>query len=66
MTMPAAARSDVKWLVVEFHPGLANPLEMARLCLEGVRKILAEMNVRKKEQYHEKNRYRQPANRLGK
>jgi len=51
----AARHSGVKWLVVEFHPGLANPLEMARLCLEGVRQILAEMNVHKKEQYHEKN-----------
>lgn len=37
--LQAAARSGVEWLIVEFHPGLANPLEMARLCLEGVRGI---------------------------
>ena len=36
----AATHSGVEWLVVEFHPGLANPLEMARLCLEGVRGAL--------------------------
>lgn len=32
-----AVRGGVEWIVIEFHPGLANPLEMARLCLEGVR-----------------------------
>lgn len=26
-------------VVIEFHPGLAKPLEMARLCLEGIRGI---------------------------
>ncbi len=38
--LQAAARSGVEWLIVEFHPGLADPLEMARLCLEGVKAAL--------------------------
>ncbi|MDD5678475.1 MAG: sugar phosphate isomerase/epimerase [Kiritimatiellae bacterium] len=41
--LQAAAHSGVEWLIVEFHPGLANPLEMARLCLQGVRKILEKL-----------------------
>ena len=45
-----AVRGGIEWIVIEFHPGLANPLEMARLCREGVRKIWAEMNAPKQEQ----------------
>jgi len=35
-----AVQGGVEWIVIEFHPGLANPLEMARLCLEGLRGAL--------------------------
>lgn len=39
--LEAAARSGVEWLVVEFHPQKERPpLELAQLCLEGLRRAL--------------------------
>jgi len=34
----AAVQGGAEWIIIEFHPGLADPLGMARRCLEGVRR----------------------------
>ncbi len=41
----AAADAGIEWLVIEFHPGLPDPLGMARQCIEGLRAALARAGL---------------------